>query len=441
MLAFVVEARAFVLVGRVYPFAVLMAVIWSMWVIRVLLARRYRPWLRGWQTTVSVLIPVAGEEPELFREVLSRIVAQGPHEVLVVINGPADRDLADICAATSGVLWTWTPQAGKRNALRMAIEQASGDIAVIVDSDTLWTTGTLRELVKPFRDPVIGGVSTRQRILQPQRSVLTRWADWLEAVRGEYSLPAMSVLGTVGCLPGRTIAIRMDILRAVLPEFLSARFLGIFLEVSDDRTLTNLILKAGYRTAYQSTSLVYTDAPVAVGKLIRQQLRWARGSQYNTLRMLPWMIRHTPALALFYLADIVIPFMLIATFASWAWSATYGTHSALYDALPLPTGHWQSAASLVGLAIVMTVLSVSVRFGRHFAYVPRDLLYLPMFTAINTLLLMPIRIAGFMRMGHDSGWGTRGAAGYTGTRRLNPQAIIPYAIGVLMLGIAVRVGV
>jgi hyaluronan synthase len=157
--------------------------------------------------------------------------------------------------------------------------------------------------------------------------------------------------------------------------------------------------------------------------------------------MLPWMIRHTPALALFYLADIVIPFMLIASFVSWASSAATGTHSALYDALPLPTGHWQSAASLVALAFVMTVLSVSVRFGRHFAYVPRDLLYLPMFTAINTLLLMPIRIAGFMRMGHDSGWGTRGAAGYAGTRRLNPQAIIPYVIGVLMLGVAVRVGV
>ena len=287
MLAFVVEVRAFVLTGRLYPFALLMAVIWSMWVIRVFLARRYRPWLRGWETSVSVLIPVAGEEPDLFREVLSRIIAQEPDEVLVVINGPQDRGLAEVCAATPGVLWTWTPQAGKRNALRMAIEQASCDIAVIVDSDTLWTAGTLRELVKPFRDPEIGGVSTRQRILQPQRSVLTRWADWLEAVRGEYSMPAMSVLGTVGCLPGRTIAIRMDILHAVLPEFLSARFLGIFLEVSDDRTLTNLILKAGYRTVYQSTSLVYTDAPVAIRKLVRQQLRWARGSQYNTLRMLP----------------------------------------------------------------------------------------------------------------------------------------------------------
>ena len=69
-----------------------------------------------------------------------------------------------------------------------------------------------------------------------------------------------------------------------------ARFLGVFLEVSDDRTLTNLTLKQGYQTVYQSTSMVWTDAPTRLRKLAKQQLRWSRGSQYNTLRMLPWMI-------------------------------------------------------------------------------------------------------------------------------------------------------
>src|SRR5215217_2691918 len=105
-------------------------------------------------------------------------------------------------------------------------------------------------------------------------------------------MPAQSVLGQVGCLPGRTIAFRRDILVRSMPAFLRERFLGVFLEISDDRTLTNATLKLGYRTVYQSTSLVYTDAPTRIGKLVKQQYRWARGSQYNTLRMLPWMLRH-----------------------------------------------------------------------------------------------------------------------------------------------------
>ena len=91
---------------------------------------------------------------------------------------------------------------GKRNAIDVGLAECTGDIVVLVDSDTIWTTDTLRELVKPFADAAIGGVTTNQRIIDPDRNVLTRWADWLENIRVEYSMPAMSVLGQVGCLPG-----------------------------------------------------------------------------------------------------------------------------------------------------------------------------------------------------------------------------------------------
>ena len=118
-------------------------------------------------------------------------------------------------------------------------------------------------------------------------------------------------------------------------DFLTQRFLGFVLEVSDDRTLTNLTLKAGYRTVYQSTSLVYTQAPMRLAQLARQQLRWARGSQYNTLRMLPWMIRHAPLLALFYVSDILIPFMLIAVLASWVGDVARHARVDLYEEIPV----------------------------------------------------------------------------------------------------------
>src|SRR5689334_19683290 len=130
-------------------------------------------------------------------------------------------------------------------------------------------------------------------------------------------MPAQSVLGQVGCLPGRTIAFRRDILMRVMDKFMTERFLGVFLEVSDDRTLTNLTLKAGYRTVYQHTSLVYTDAPLQLKKLFKQQLRWARGSQYNTLRMLPWMLGHAPLLAFFFVMDILLPFILYGVILGW----------------------------------------------------------------------------------------------------------------------------
>jgi hyaluronan synthase len=439
MLAFLLEADAWVNDGRLRMFAVFMGMIWLLWAVRVVLARQYWPVQVGLNVTSSVIIPVVDEPEDAFREVLARIVEQRPTEVIVVINGPRNVVLEKICTEF-GVQWRWTETAGKRNALRLGVALSRGEISVLVDSDTLWTPGTLDELVKPFRDPRVGGVTTRQRILEPGRTMLTRWADWLESVRAEYSMPAMSVLGTVGCLPGRTIAFRRTILVGCMHRFLTERFLGVFLEVSDDRTLTNYTLMAGYKTVYQSTSLVYTDAPTSLRRMAKQQLRWARGSQYNTLRMMPWMVRETPVLALFYAADIVVPFVLVGTYLAWAVAVLLGRPTPMYDQLPLPNPGWQAVLFIVGLSLSMTLLSVAIRFGRHFSSRPRDLVYLPVLMLINVLVLMPIRALGFVRMGHNAGWGTRANA-FDGASGRNVQAAIPYLLGGAMLAGAVLVSV
>ena len=438
MLAFLLQINAFVKSGQIFPFAVFMLWVWILWLLRVTLAAQYRPVQAAYQVSTSIVIPVVDEPEELFREVLSRIQEQRPNEIIVVINGPRNEVLEKICG-DHGVRWVWTDIPGKRNAVRIGVGMSSGDIVVLVDSDTVWTNDTLRELVKPFRDPKVGGVTTRQRILDPGRTMLTRWADWLENVRNEYSMPAMSVLGTVGCLPGRTIAFRRSILVDSMDRFLTERFLGVFLEVSDDRTLTNYTLMAGYRTVYQSTSLVFTDAPTKLSKLAKQQYRWARGSQYNTLRMLHWMLRNTPVLAVLYLSDILVPFVLIGCFINWGVAIATGRKSELYGALMLPEASWQRIAIIFSLTVLMTLASLALRFGRHFAHRPSDVMGLPIFMLINTFVLMPVRVLGFFRMAHNAGWGTR-AGGFAGERRRNPKLILPYILGAAMLCWAVLIG-
>ena len=72
-----------------------------------------RVWSSRWWTSPSIS----------FRDVLSRIVRQSPTEVLVVINGPRNRDLEGVCVEFPLVQWEWTAVAGKRNALRVGIEK------------------------------------------------------------------------------------------------------------------------------------------------------------------------------------------------------------------------------------------------------------------------------------------------------------------------------
>ena len=397
--------------AHLYLFSIFIVVTWVLWLIKVQLSNRYRPWTQPYEITTTVVIPVVDEPIDLFREVLERIIDQRPDQVLVVINGKRNPTLESACDEFAGAVeWVWTPTPGKRNAVRLGTERARGDVVVLVDSDTIWTPGTLSELRKPFAEPTVGGVTTRQRILEAKRCFLTRWADWLENSRALYSMPAQSVMGTVGCLPGRTIAFRRSVLDDCMDDFMTKRFMGVFMEVSDDRTLTNLTLQRGFRTVYQSTSLVYTDAPVRLRKMIKQQFRWARGSQYNTMRMTPWMITHAPALAFFFLTDIALPFLWLATAAAWLVRTVRHDGADFYAGLLHEHGKLETITAIVLLTLLTSTLSMALRQLRHLHEQPGDLLRMPLYILFSTAVLMPIRIYGFFRLGHVGGWGTRANA-------------------------------
>jgi hyaluronan synthase len=411
------------------------------WLLRMVVSRRYKPWTEPHEITTAVIVPVVDEPVEIFEEVLRRIQAQQPDEFLVVINGPQNVVLEGVCER-HGIDFLWTPIPGKRGAIALGVSAVTSEAVVIVDSDTLWTPDTLAELTKPLADPTVGGVTTRQHVFEPERTMWTRWADWIESVRTHYSTPAMSVMGTVGCLPGRTITFRREILERNMKRFLGERFLGVFLEISDDRTLTNYALKDGFKTVYQSTSVVYTDAPTNARTMVKQQYRWSKGSQYNTLRMLPWMLCNARFLALLFVADIILPFMLVSILVAWLYHALFlaertNIFQPLLDQLG---GGTQAVAIIVALIVVTSVVLCGLRFTRSLRDRMSHLLWIPVYMVLALVILVPIRVYGFMRMAHPEGWGTRVNA-YSGAAAVSSMVLIPYLLAGSLMGGLVFMGI
>jgi len=67
---------------------------------------------------------------------------------------------------------------------------------------------------------------------------------------------------------------------------------------------------------------------------------------------------------------------------------------------------------------------------RHLAEKPSDFFRLPMFIIVSTFFLMPIRLIGFFRLAHASGWGTRAGAYAGGPMEEDPaDAVQPSAVG------------
>jgi len=371
--------------------------VWVLWSAKALAARRYRPSTRRARAfTTTVIVPVYNESEAVFRRSLASVVANRPTEVIAVVDG-GDPELAAIAAEYCDRVLR-LPKSGKRTAVAAGLRASdpTTDVVVVLDSDTVWSPGALREMLRPFADPRVGGVTPRQAIFDVGDNAVRRLAAWMEDLRYHLTVPAQSVFGQVGCLAGRTIAYRRAAFEPAIERAVRQTVLGIPQHVGDDRVLTNELLRNGWRTVYQATALVETDAPSDWRTFWRQQLRWGRSSQRETLLSLRWLWRKPVALACFA-TDIVTPFALYAVVA-FAVAHTIngdGGPTGLPLALELPLGY-------VGM-----LASIGVRQAAHVRRVPRDLAWLPVFVLQITFVLVPIRIAAFATMFHQS-WGTRG---------------------------------
>ena len=194
-------------------------------------------------------------------------------------------------------------------------------------------------------------------------------------------MPAQSAFGQVGCLAGRTIAYRRDRVRAGRRAARARRPCSACRSTSATTACsrTSCCATAGA----PSTSRPRWSRPTrrrSGATFWRQQLRWGRSSQRETLLSLRWLWRRPVAFASFA-TDIVTPFALYAVVGLAIAHGLRGHDGAtgLPLALELPLGYLGMLAS------------IGVRQAAHVRRFPRDLVRLPLFVLQITFVMVPIR--------------------------------------------------
>jgi hyaluronan synthase len=379
-------------------FMAFFAYVWLVWALKRLAAARYCPSTADpGPLRVSVLVPVYQEPEAVLRRALASVRGEHPDELIAIVDGGDEATAtvaADYCDRVVRI-----GKAGKRAAIAagLSVSDPSADVVVVLDSDTVWERGALAEMLRPFADPRVGGVTPRQAIFDPGANAVRRLADWIEDLRYGLTVPAQSVFGQVGCLAGRTIAYRRIAFEPAVAALVSQTVLGLPLHIGDDRVLTNELLRNGWRTVYQSSALVHTDAPPNWRTFWRQQLRWGRSSQRETLLSLRWLWRRPVAFATFA-TDVLTPFALYAVVA-------IGVAHALS---PVGPDRGLALSTELALGYAGMLVSIGVRQLPHFRRRPGDVLRLPLFVLQLTFVMVPIRILAFATMFHQS-WSTRSA--------------------------------
>ncbi len=274
------------------PLGVLGLIRWGCWLVRRIPAVLYKPVRNDFSLPMSVVVPVYQEDPDLFATAIESWLANQVSEIILVIDESDNACLAVARRYPVTVLITDVP--GKRDALRRGWTAASAELVALVDSDTVWAPDVAAEVCKPFADPRIGGVGTRQSVYG-SKGFLARITDMYLDCRYFDENASQTLIGqAVSCLSGRTAIYRRSLLCEVEHEFMNETFLGVPCLSGDDKRLTTLTLAGGDFTYMQRTAQVWSTFPSRWKVFFRQRLRWARNTWRSDLRALShrWVWRH-----------------------------------------------------------------------------------------------------------------------------------------------------
>ena len=224
-----------------------------------------------WLPPVSVLVPAFNEAVGIAQSVRSLAASHYPDlEVLVIDDGSTD-GTAEIVDALGlpRVRVVRQVNGGKAAALRTGTREASHDILVMLDGDTVFEPETIRRLVQPLRDLMVGAVSGNTKVGN-RSGLLGRWQHLEYVVGFNLDRRLLDLLRCIPTVPGAAGAFRRSALEAAGGMSTDT--------LAEDTDVTMAITRAGYRVVYEERARAWTEAPASVTDLWRQRYRWCYGT-------------------------------------------------------------------------------------------------------------------------------------------------------------------
>jgi poly-beta-1,6-N-acetyl-D-glucosamine synthase len=157
------------------------------------------------------------------------------------------------------------PQKGKPYALNMAFRKARGSVWVLSDGDVWIGEGALKELVRVFDDPSVGGATGRPLCRNSRDTI---WGYWGHMFMDAAHEKRMQTLRNGGfyAMSGYLLAMR-------------ARKLTIPAGVLDDVYISCLLKEKGKNIVYVPTAYVHVSQPSNWNDWVSQKVRSMAGYQ------------------------------------------------------------------------------------------------------------------------------------------------------------------
>ena len=277
---------------------------------------------------------------------------------------------------------------GKRDAMARGARAARHELLIFVDSDSFLDPFAVRNIVQPFHDAQMGGVSGRTDVANTYTNALTK----MQAVRYSIAFRIMKAaegcFDAATCLSGPLSCYRRDLVLKYADAWLNQKFLGQKATFGDDRSMTNFILRH-HRTTYQDTAVCMTIVPRSYAVFLRQQMRWKRSWLRESLIASRYMWRKEPFMSLGFYMGVLVPIAAPVI--------------VLYNFIYVPIMHRVFPLSftlgMLMMALLMSMAQLLIRRSSTWAYA----LWFCIYYEAVLLWQMPIAWATFWK----TTWGTR----------------------------------
>lgn len=305
-------------VFRQLYFTIVIAYVWYVFVL-LFLGEVRKPRIKQYNgESIAVLVPVYNEDSELFVQCIRSVLRCEGNKTVFVLDDGSTKGLNKAklqagCDKFGVHLMLFPENRGKRHVLFDGVKALNGayDYVVTIDSDTVLAPDALVNIVGAFDSPQVGAASGEVYLLNEQQNWLTRMVGAYYWLGLDMFKKAQSTLGMVVCCSGCLSCYRGDLVANIIDEFVEQEFRGEPCTHSEDRYLTNLVLRDGYKVKFAETAKSYTRTPHTVRTFLKQQMRWKRGFVREATFLLTFTWKTNPILFIqTIMYDLTLPFVV-----------------------------------------------------------------------------------------------------------------------------------
>jgi len=219
---------------------------------------------------ISLVIVAHNEAAAIGAKLENVLALDYPHdrlEVIVASDGSDDETNAIVESyGDRGARLLAFPRQGKIPALNAAVMQASGNILVFSDANSMYSPAALRNLIAPFADSTVGAVGGNQCYLSSTAGNTASLGERLYWNFDRTLKTMQSKAGNMISATGAIHAIRHELFRPVP------------LGVGDDFVISTRAIAQGYRLVFEPEAIAYeTIAPTDQAEFQRKVRVIVRG--------------------------------------------------------------------------------------------------------------------------------------------------------------------